>query len=123
MGYITDPTSACLRAEPVAHQLCQTGGRRKCWLLLLVPPTAAPTRQPSRTADLAGVRANAGRKAKTDRNNALLLVTLLRKKRLPMAYAPPLLMLKSLLFSGDAQGTHWMHPDAGHCREMRDVDS
>jgi transposase len=39
-------------------------------------------------ADPAGVRAHAGRKAKTDRNDALLLATLLRENRLPMAYVP-----------------------------------
>lgn len=39
-------------------------------------------------ADPAGVRAHAGRKAKTDRNDALLLATLLRDERLPMAYVP-----------------------------------
>ena len=39
-------------------------------------------------ADPAGVRAHAGRKAKTDRHDALLLATLLRENRLPMAYVP-----------------------------------
>lgn len=39
-------------------------------------------------ADPAGVRAHAGRKAKTDRNDALLLANLLRDDRLPMAYVP-----------------------------------
>jgi transposase len=41
-------------------------------------------------ADAAGVRSCAPRKkAKTDRNDALLLATLLRQERLPMAYVPP----------------------------------
>jgi len=39
-------------------------------------------------ADPAGVRAHAGRKAKTDRHDALLLATLLREDRLPMAFVP-----------------------------------
>jgi transposase len=39
-------------------------------------------------ADPAGVRAHAGRKAKTDRNDALLLANLLRDDRIPMAYVP-----------------------------------
>lgn len=39
-------------------------------------------------ADPAGVRAFVGRKAKTDRNDALLLAELLRDNRLPMAYVP-----------------------------------
>jgi transposase len=39
-------------------------------------------------ADPAGVRAHAGRKAKTDRNDALLLAELLRDDRIPMAYVP-----------------------------------
>jgi transposase len=40
-------------------------------------------------ADPAGVRAHAGRKAKTDRNDALLLAILWHDNRLPMAYVPP----------------------------------
>jgi transposase len=39
-------------------------------------------------ADPAAVKAFTGRKAKTDRNDALLLATLLREDRLPMAYVP-----------------------------------
>lgn len=39
-------------------------------------------------ADPAGVKAFTGRKAKTDRNDALLLATLLREDRLPMAHVP-----------------------------------
>lgn len=50
-------------------------------------------------ADPAGVRAFAGRKAKTDRNDALLLATLLREDRLPMAYVPnePVRALRDLV--------------------------
>jgi transposase len=39
-------------------------------------------------ADPAGVRAHAGRQAKTDRNDARLLAELLREDRLPVAYVP-----------------------------------
>jgi transposase len=39
-------------------------------------------------ADPAGVRACAGRRTKTDRNDSLLLAQLLREDRLPMAYVP-----------------------------------
>lgn len=39
-------------------------------------------------ADPAGVRACAGRRTKTDRNDSLLLAQLLRDNRLPMAYVP-----------------------------------
>jgi transposase len=39
-------------------------------------------------ADPAGVRACAGRRPKTDRNDSLLLAQLLREDRLPMAYVP-----------------------------------
>jgi transposase len=39
-------------------------------------------------ADPAGVRAHAGRRTKTDRNDSLLLAELLREDRLPMAYVP-----------------------------------
>jgi transposase len=50
-------------------------------------------------ADPAGVRAFAGRTAKTDRNDALLLATLLREDRLPMAYVPsePVRALRDLV--------------------------
>lgn len=50
-------------------------------------------------ADPAGVRAFAGRKAKTDRNDALLLAELLRDHRLPMAYVPnePVRALRDLV--------------------------
>jgi transposase len=54
------------------------------WFWELVRPTV----QRLVLADPAGVRAHAGRKAKTDRNDALLLATLLRENRLPMAYVP-----------------------------------
>jgi transposase len=40
-------------------------------------------------ADPLGVRAAAGRQAKTDRKDALLLAQLLRENRLPMAFVPP----------------------------------
>jgi transposase len=45
------------------------------------------------------VRAFVGRKAKTDRNDALLLATLLREDRLPMAYVPsePVRALRDLV--------------------------
>ena len=39
-------------------------------------------------ADPAGVRAAAGRRTKTDRNDSLLLAQLLPENRLPMAYVP-----------------------------------
>jgi transposase len=39
-------------------------------------------------ADPAGVRACAGRRTKTDRNDSLLLAELLRENRLPVAYVP-----------------------------------
>lgn len=50
-------------------------------------------------ADPAGVRAFAGRKAKTDRNDALLLANLLREDRLPFAYVPsePVRALRDLV--------------------------
>lgn len=50
-------------------------------------------------ADPAGVRAGANRKAKTDRNDALLLAQMLRENRLPMAYVPaePIRQLRELV--------------------------
>lgn len=50
-------------------------------------------------ADPAGVKAFCGRKAKTDRNDALLLANLLREDRLPMAYVPtePIRALRELV--------------------------
>lgn len=50
-------------------------------------------------ADPAGVRAFAGRKPKTDRNDALLLANLLREDRLPFAYVPsePVRALRELV--------------------------
>lgn len=50
-------------------------------------------------ADPAGVKAHCGRKAKTDRNDALLLAGLLRENRLPMAYVPtePIRQLRELM--------------------------
>ena len=52
-----------------------------------------------RLADPAGVRAFAGRKAKTDRNDALLLANLLREDRLPFACVPgePVRALRELV--------------------------
>jgi len=49
-------------------------------------------------ADPAGVRACAGRRTKTDRNDSLLLAQLLRDDRLPMAYVPdePIRALREL---------------------------
>jgi transposase len=49
-------------------------------------------------ADPAGVKAFVGRKAKTDRNDSLLLANLLREERLPMAYVPtePIRALREL---------------------------
>ena len=49
-------------------------------------------------ADPAGVRAAAGRRTKTDRNDSLLLAQLLRENRLPMAYVPdePIRALREL---------------------------
>lgn len=50
-------------------------------------------------ADPAGVKAFVGRKAKTDRNDALLLANLMREERLPMAYVPdePMRQLRELV--------------------------
>jgi len=49
-------------------------------------------------ADPTGVRACAGRRTKTDRNDSLLLANLLRENRLPMAYVPeePIRALREL---------------------------
>jgi transposase len=50
-------------------------------------------------ADPASLKAFVGRKAKTDRNDALLLANLLREERLPMAYVPtePIRELRELV--------------------------
>jgi transposase len=50
--------------------------------------TVKPTVTKLHLADPAGVRAAAGRRTKTDRNDSLLLAQLLRENRLPMAYVP-----------------------------------
>jgi transposase len=50
--------------------------------------TVKPTVRRLCLADPAGVRAAAGRRTKTDRNDSLLLAELLREDRLPMAYVP-----------------------------------
>lgn len=70
-------------------------------------------------ADPAGVRAHAGRKAKTDRNDALLLATLLRDQRLPMAYVPrePVRQLREMVrhrhsvaraLAGERRSLRWL---------------
>jgi len=70
-------------------------------------------------ADPAGVRAHAGRKAKTDRNDALLLATLLRDQRLPMAYVPrePIRALREMVrhrhsvaraLAGERRSLRWL---------------
>lgn len=50
-------------------------------------------------ADPCGVKSFVGRKAKTDRNDSLLLANLLREDRLPMAYVPaePVRQLRDLV--------------------------
>ena len=50
--------------------------------------TVKPAVRKLHLADPAGVRACAGRRTKTDRNDSLLLAELLRNDRLPMAYVP-----------------------------------
>ncbi|MGH8866293.1 MAG: IS110 family transposase [Burkholderiales bacterium] len=50
--------------------------------------TVKPNVRQLHLADPAGVRACAGRRTKTDRNDSLLLAELLRENRLPMAYVP-----------------------------------
>jgi len=50
--------------------------------------TVKPRVRKLHLADPAGVRAMAGRRTKTDRNDSLLLAQLLRDDRLPMAYVP-----------------------------------
>ncbi|HVY71115.1 MAG TPA: IS110 family transposase [Verrucomicrobiae bacterium] len=50
--------------------------------------TVRPKVQALHLADPAGVRARAGRRTKTDRNDSLLLARLLQENRLPMAYVP-----------------------------------
>ncbi len=50
--------------------------------------TVKPKVRKLHLADPAGVRACAGRRTKTDRNDSLLLAQLLREDRLPMAYVP-----------------------------------
>lgn len=50
--------------------------------------TVKPTVRKLPLADPAGVRAMAGRRTKTDRNDSLLLAQLLREDRLPRAYVP-----------------------------------
>jgi len=50
-------------------------------------------------ADPVGIRAHAGRKAKTDRNDSLLIAQLLHEKKLPTAYVPeePVASLRKLV--------------------------
>lgn len=50
--------------------------------------TVKPNVRKLHLADPAGVRACAGRRTKTDRNDSLLLAELLRENRLPMAFVP-----------------------------------
>ena len=50
--------------------------------------TLSPKVRRLHLADPAGVRAHAGRRTKTDRNDSLLLAQLLRDNRLPVAYVP-----------------------------------
>ena len=60
--------------------------------------TVKPKVRHLRLADPAGVRACAGRRTKSDRNDSLLLAELLRDNRLPMAYVPdePIRALREL---------------------------
>jgi len=60
--------------------------------------TVKPRVRKLHLADPAGVRACAGRRTKTDRNDSLLLAELLREDRLPMAYVPeePIRALREL---------------------------
>lgn len=60
--------------------------------------TVKPRVRKLHLADPAGVRACAGRRTKTDRNDSLLLAELLRDHRLPMAYVPdePIRALREL---------------------------
>ena len=65
------------------------------WFWVLVRPQVAKMH----LADPAGVRAAAGRKPKTDRNDAKLLAELLQERRLPEAYVPedPVFTLRQLV--------------------------
>jgi transposase len=65
------------------------------WFWALVRPHVTKMR----LADPAGVRVAAGRKAKTDRNDAPLIAQLLQESRLPEAYVPdePLFTLRQLV--------------------------